>query len=139
MRIKPHRLRIKRSGLCRDFESSSVVDRDRVQVNVICCRILGGFLRHRFLLGTGELGLELLGNGAGHFPFHSEDVVEFAIITFRPEMFVVRSANQLHIHVHGIGDFLHAALQQIRHAQLPADVAQIVRTRFCIFGSKSAR
>ena len=81
-----------------------------------------------------ELGLELVSNGAGNFSFHSEDVVEFPIITFRPEMFVVRSANQLHIHVHGVGDFLYAALQQIRHAQLPADVAQIVRRAFVFLG-----
>ena len=138
MRIKPHRLGIKRSGLFGDVEGNSVVDRDRVQVDVIRCCILGGFLRHGFLLGAGELGLELVGNGAGHFAFHSEDVVEFPIVTFRPEMFVVRSANQLHIHVHGISDFLHAALQQIRHAQLPADVAQIVRRAFVFLG-RSAR
>src|SRR5207248_2769057 len=54
LRIKPHRLGIKRSGLFGDIEGSSVVDCDRLQVGVICCRILGGSLGHRFLLGTRE-------------------------------------------------------------------------------------
>ena len=56
LRIKPDRLGIKRNGLFGDVEGNSVVDRDRVQVNVICCRILGGFLGHGFLLGARELG-----------------------------------------------------------------------------------
>src|SRR4029077_5074016 len=64
LRIKPDGLCIKRNDLSGDVESNSVVDRDRVQVNVICRRILGGFFGHSFLLGAGKFGLELVSNGA---------------------------------------------------------------------------
>ena len=79
-------------------------------------RVVGGGIRRRFLgehfrFGAGEFGVERFGHHLCDLAFHSENIVEGAIVTFGPEMFVIRSANQLHIHVHGIGDFLHAALQ----------------------------
>src|SRR6266446_4305592 len=43
LRINPHGLGIKRNDLFGDIERSGVVDRDRVQVSVVCCRISGGF------------------------------------------------------------------------------------------------
>ena len=87
-----------------------------MQVNVICCRILGGLLRNGFLLGAGELGVELVGNGVGYLAFHSKDIVECAVVAFRPKMLGRCSANQLDVHVHSVSDFLHTALEKMRHA-----------------------
>ena len=84
MRIKPNRLGIKVSDpLCR-VEGECVIDCDRAQVNVIGGCILGRLLRNGFLLSASELGVELLGNGVGHLAFNSKDIVEFAIVAFRP-------------------------------------------------------
>ena len=116
LRIKPNRLGIKVSDLFCRVEGGGVVDCDRAQVSVIRCRILGRLLRDGFLLGAGELGVELVGNGVGHLAFHSKDIVEFAIVAFRPKMFVRCGADQLDVHVHSISDFLHTALEKMRHA-----------------------
>src|SRR6202035_2145009 len=45
------------------------------------------------LLGPRELGVELLRDRAGDFAFHAEDVIEFTIVAFGPEMFVGRDTN----------------------------------------------
>src|SRR6266568_1958795 len=44
LRINPDGLGIKRNGLFGNVEGTGVVEGDRVQVSVIRCRILGGFL-----------------------------------------------------------------------------------------------
>src|ERR1700757_408945 len=66
LRIKSNRLGIKVRDLFRYVEGLGVVDRDRTQVNVVCCRVLRRLLRNGFLLSAGELGVELVGNGVGH-------------------------------------------------------------------------
>ena len=76
----------------------------------VLCRLFG----NSFLLRSGKLRIQLIGDGVCHFTFHSKDIVELAIVAFRPEMFVRRGANQLHIDVHGIGDFLHAPFKNVR-------------------------
>ncbi len=137
LRIKPDRLGIKVSDpLCR-IEVARVIDRDRAQVNVIRFRIFSGLLRNCLLLGAGELGVELVGNGAGHLAFHSKDIVEFAIIAFRPEMLVRGSANQLNIYFYGVGDLLHAAFEDVRHAQLFANFAQVFRLALVFHGGRA--
>ena len=84
LRIKPDRLDIKVSDPFRRVEVSLVVDRDRAQVNVIRRRTLGRLFRNRFLLSAGELRVELIGNCVGHLAFNSKDIVEFAVVAFRP-------------------------------------------------------
>ena len=52
-------------------------------------------------------------------------------------MLVGGGADHLHIHVHGVGDFLHAAFDDIGDAELLADLAQIVRRAFVLLGRRS--
>ena len=99
---------------------------------------MGGLLRDGFLLSAGELGVELVGNGVGYLAFHSKDIVEFAVVAFRPKMLGRCSANQLDVHVHSVSDFLHTAFEKIRHAQLLADLTQVLG-RALVFLSRSAR
>src|SRR4029077_8397285 len=54
LRIKPDRLGIKASDPVCCFEGLGGVDRDRAQVNVIRCRILGWLLHDGFLLSAGK-------------------------------------------------------------------------------------
>src|SRR4030095_6898847 len=61
-----------------------------------------------------------------------------AIVTFRPDVFVGGRAYKLNINVHGVGDFLDTALQQMGNAQLFPYFAQIVRSAF-VFLRRSAR
>ena len=68
------------------------------------------------LFRAGKFGVQLIGDRAGDFSFDPEDVVELTIIAFGPEMLICRSANQLHIDVHRVSDFLHAAYENMRHA-----------------------
>ena len=63
-------------------------------------------MRHRFLLGAGELGIQLFGDCAGHFALDTENVLQLAIVAFRPKMIVACGADQLHVDVHGIAGFL---------------------------------
>ena len=60
--------------------------------------------------------LENGSNGASDFALDSEDIGELAIVTLGPEMFVGRGADQLHVHVHGIGDLLHTPFKDMRYA-----------------------
>ena len=57
-------------------------------------------------------------------------VVQSAVVTFRPKMFVGSDADQLHVDVHGVGNFLNATFEQIGDAKLFPDLAQIVRRPF---------
>ncbi len=86
------------------------------------------------MLSAGELGVELLGNGAGHLTFNSKDIVEFAIVAFRPKMLGRCGANQLDVHVHSISDFLHTAFEKMRHAQLLADLTQVLGRALVFLG-----
>ena len=108
------------------------------EISVVGGGILCWLLGDGFLLRSGKLRIQLIGDGARDFAFHSKDIIEFAVIAFRPEMFVRRGANQLHIDVNGIGDFLHAALEKIRHTQLLADLTQVLG-RTLVFLRRGAR
>src|SRR5262249_41420822 len=78
-----------------------------------------------FLLSARQLAIELVGDGSSNFAFHSNDIIECAIIAFRPKMLVRYSTDQLDIHVNRVRDSLHTALKNVRCAKLLRDVAQI--------------
>ena len=52
-------------------------------------------------------------------------------------MLVGGGTDQLHIHVHGVGDFLHAAFDDIGDAELLTDFAQVVRRAFVLLSRGS--
>ena len=66
--------------------------------------------------GAGNFGVELVRDRARYLAFDAKDVVQLAIIAFGPNMFVVRSANQLNVDVNGVSDFLNAAFKQVGDA-----------------------
>ncbi len=56
-----------------------------------------------------------------------EDIGQIAIVGLGPEMRVVAGIDQLGDHPHFVGRTLHAPLDNMRHAELLADLAQIAR------------
>ena len=90
-------------------------------------RVLSWFVGNSFFFRAGEFGVELFRDRAGYFAFDAEDIVQLAIVTFGPNVFVGGGANELYVDVHGIGNFLHASLEHISHTQLPTDFTQIVQ------------
>ena len=62
-----------------------------------------------------------------------EDIGQIAIVGLRPQMRVGARVDQLRIHPHFVGRALHTAFEDMRHAELLADLAQIARrARSCI-------
>ena len=57
---------------------------EATEISVIGGCVLCWLLGHGFLFRSGKLGIELVGDGAGHFAFHSKDIVEGAIVALRP-------------------------------------------------------
>ncbi len=113
---------------------AAVLDRKATQVGIVGGGILCRFGGDGFLFGAGKFEAELFGDGAGDFALHGKDVVELAVITFGPDVLVGGGADHLHIHVHGVGDFLHAAFDDIGDAELLTDFAQVVRRAFVLLG-----
>ena len=103
--------------------------------------VRGGVVRRpeaeSFLFGAAKVGIERLGDSSGHLPFHREDISQFAIVALRPEMRVRRRFDQLHIDVHRVAGFLHAAFEQIGYAELLADFAQVIRRAFVFLGGSA--
>ena len=81
------------------------------------------FDRDRLHFRAGKFGIQLISDRSGHFTFDAKDIVQFAVITFGPNMLVRSDADQLHIDVHGVGDLLHATLENVGNAQLSSDFA----------------
>src|ERR1700722_2752548 len=49
---------------------------------------------------AGESGFKLIGDRSGDLRFDTEDIVQFAVVSLGPEMFVGGRADQLHIDMH---------------------------------------
>ena len=91
-------------------------------------RILRRLFRYGGFLRAGESCLQRLGDSFRDLAFDREDVGQFSIVSVGPKMRVGQRVDQLHIHAHLAVRLLHAALQNVRHAKLPRDIAQIVRS-----------
>ena len=111
---------------------------ESAQIGVVGGGIVGWPLRQRLLLCAGKLGVQLLGDGARHFTFDPEDVIQRAVVTFGPDMVVGGGADELHIDVHRVRHFLHASFENVCHAELPCDFSKVLRTA-CVMRSRSAR
>src|SRR5207244_12251640 len=83
-------------------------------------------LRRRLQPST-EQRLEGVRGLFGDFVLNLEDVVEFSVVALRPEVIAVRSADQLDVDAQPFTRFSHAALENGRHAQLLADLADVLR------------
>ena len=93
---------------------------------MIICRFSGDDLR--FL--AGELSVQLLCDRFSDFTLHRKNVDQFAIKGIGPKMRIIRCLDQLHVHAHGVAALLHAAFQDMRYAELPGDLGQILRRAF---------
>src|SRR5207302_9039356 len=83
-----------------------VLDRETAQISVVRSSILRWPIGDGLLLAARELSVELLGDCARDFAFDSKNIIQFAIVTLGPKMFVGRGANQLDVDVNSVGDFL---------------------------------
>ncbi len=89
----------------------------------ILCRQMGEL---RLFRGRYS-GAQLLGDGLGNLALDAESIVERPVVALRPERRGGAGVDQLGIHPHLAGDPLHAALEQVRDAELLRDLAQIAR------------
>ena len=97
------------------------------EVKLVGFRILRRLFRYRGFLRAGESCLQRLGDSFRNLAFDREHIGQFSIVSVGPKMRVGQRVDQLHIHAHLIVRLLHAALQDVRHAKFPRDIAQIVR------------
>src|SRR5204862_6839389 len=77
------------------------------------------------LLAWRKLGLELIGDGFCDFALNSENVGQSAIVSLRPEMCVGSRIDQLRVYSYAIASTLNASFQDMRHAELLSDFAQV--------------
>ena len=95
----------------------------KVESRQICRRrLLNGFL-----LVRRQLRLQLIGDGFGDFALDGEDISQVAIVGLCPQMRVGSRVYQLRIYPNFVGSTLHAAFDDMSHAKLPSDFAQIAR------------
>ena len=73
---------------------------------------------------TGELGLQRLRYSFGNLALYLKDINQVAIIGLCPEVGIGLRVNQLHIDPHLTSYFLHATLNNVRHAKLLRDLAE---------------
>ncbi|PYL50593.1 MAG: hypothetical protein DMF32_03795 [Verrucomicrobia bacterium] len=64
----------------------------------------------------------------GQFSLQSKRINQSAVVTICPSLAVISRIDQLHIHHHAVAFFAHAALENIRHAKFPPDVADILNS-----------
>src|SRR5581483_9556748 len=139
LRIELHCLSVR--GCCMSIALITIFilfDRQSPEIGVISSGIVSRLVSNLFLLRAGQPGVELFGDCGGHLTFDAEDVVEFAIVTFGPNVFVRGRANKLNVNVNCVSDLLHATLENMCNAELVADLAQVVG-RALIFLGRSSR
>ena len=69
--------------------------------------------------------MQRLGDGFGNFALDAEDVDEFAVVGIGPQMRIAGYLDELDVDAYLIGDFLDAALEDVRHAKLLRDLGEI--------------
>ena len=74
--------------------------------------------------------MQRLSNRFRDLALDCEDISQFSIERFSPQVRVSNSVDELHIHPHLIAGLLHAALQNVGDAKLLRDLGKIVRRAF---------
>src|SRR2546421_10084403 len=81
----------------------------------ISIRILGWpAIEARFFIWR-KLCLKSSGNSSRQIGLNSENVGQIAVVIFRPNVLVIVSIDQLHVHADPIADAANAAFQERRH------------------------
>ena len=100
------------------------------QVGIVGLKIVCRFGGDHLLFVTGQVRLQLVGDGFGDLTLDRKDVGQFAIKGLGPKMGIISCFDQLHVHPHRITALLHAAFQNVGDAKLPGDLRQIFRRAF---------
>src|SRR3546814_8446726 len=99
---------------------------DTLLPNTALCRpgpgIGGGHLGNGRDFWRGEPGLQRSRDPAGDLAFDAEDVVQGALVALGPDVVVGPGIDQLHRNQNVVADLLHAAFNDMRHAQFPRDL-----------------
>src|SRR3546814_426840 len=98
----------------------------------------GGHLGNGRDFWRGEPGLQRSRDPARDLAFDAEDVVQGALVALGPEMMVGPRIDQLHRNQDVVADLLHAAFDDVRHAQFLRDLLQVVRVA-CVLLGRGAR
>jgi hypothetical protein len=77
------------------------------------------------LLATGELRLQGLRDSFSDLTLDAKDVSQLPVVGVCPPVGVRLRVNQLNVHTHLVGRFLHTAFKDICYAKLLGDLAEI--------------
>ena len=109
-----------------------------LEEGVVGGRIPGRWEHDACGLRAGQFCLEGVGDLLRHFTLDSEDILQRARVSVRPQVVVRRGVDQLQINQHLIAGLLHAPFQDRGDAELLTDYFQVVRmTR--VFLGRGAR
>ena len=64
-------------------------------------------------------------DGMGNLLLNGKNVLQLAVVTFRPEMVVIRDVYQLDRYAQTLARFTHAPFQQSNHLEFLADLANV--------------
>ena len=112
------------------FESSA--KNPGPQIHVVRGQIRRRRLGDRLLLVKREFGLQLSRDRLRDLALDGEHIRQVAIVSLRPEVRVGPSIDQLRVHPHFAARPLHTAFEDVGHAQLLTNFAQIARGRLAI-------
>src|SRR5262249_9710730 len=109
------------------FRSHQIDDASASQPMLIGPQILRRLLPRLFQ----RLLVQLDGHGSddavGHFILDGEDIGQFAVVAFGPDMVATRGVNELGRYAHALTGSSYAALEHIFDAQFPSDGRDVDR------------
>ncbi len=86
-----------------------------------CIKIFRRFSQRTLLLCACEMRLYCLNDGKRNLILNCEDILEFSILTFSPNVFIFYRINELGRNAPPIADAPHAAFYDVSHTQAFAD------------------
>ena len=95
----------------------------KIEIQRVRVRGLRGAAR----LSGGDLSVERVRQAGDDFVLHIENIGEWLIEPFGPEMAADFGVDELHIHAHAVAGALHAALEDVTDVQLAPDRLHVER------------
>ncbi len=103
--------------------------RQSAQISIVGLWTARWFLLESLLFRTGQSRLQGFRYRSRYFAFNTENVLQFAVVALSPKMLIRCRANKLHVDVHLVGCFLHAAFENVGDTKLTSNLTQIARPR----------
>ncbi len=96
-----------------------------MRIKIVRGEVCRWSLLDRRLFARRDFGLQLRYDLPGQLAFDCKYIRDIAIVPFRPKVAVRPRIDQLSADAHPATGTLHAAFQNMRHAQRPSNLAQV--------------